>query len=53
MSNTMEKLSYKVKDISLADWGRKEIKLAEEERKLQQRKDALLKTKQLQNEEIN
>jgi len=31
MSNTMEKLSYKVKDISLADWGRKEIKLAEAE----------------------
>ena len=27
----MEKLSYKVKDISLADWGRKEIKLAEAE----------------------
>ena len=31
MSNTTEKLSYKVKDISLADWGRKEIKLAEAE----------------------
>ncbi len=31
MSNTQEKLAYKVKDISLADWGRKEIKLAEAE----------------------
>ncbi len=33
MSNTAveTKLSYKVKDISLASWGRKEIKLAEEE----------------------
>jgi adenosylhomocysteinase len=31
MSNTTEKLAYKVKDISLADWGRKEIKLAEAE----------------------
>jgi adenosylhomocysteinase len=31
MSNTMEKLAYKVKDISLAEWGRKEIKLAEAE----------------------
>lgn len=30
MTNT-EKLPYKVKDISLADWGRKEIKLAEAE----------------------
>ncbi len=30
MINT-EKLPYKVKDISLADWGRKEIKLAEAE----------------------
>jgi len=29
--NTEEKLAYKVKDISLADWGRKEIKLAEAE----------------------
>lgn len=27
----MERLPYKVKDISLADWGRKEIKLAEAE----------------------
>ena len=27
----MEKLAYKVKDISLAEWGRKEIKLAEAE----------------------
>jgi len=31
MSNTTEKLSYKVKDISLAAWGRKEIVLAEAE----------------------
>lgn len=31
MSETQEKLNYKVKDISLADWGRKEIKLAEAE----------------------
>lgn len=31
MSNTTEKLAYKVKDISLADWGRKEIHLAEAE----------------------
>jgi len=31
MSNTMEKVKFKVKDISLADWGRKEIKLAEAE----------------------
>ena len=31
MSNTQEKLSYKVKDISLAEWGRKEIRLAEAE----------------------
>jgi len=31
MSDTQEKLNYKVKDISLADWGRKEIKLAEAE----------------------
>ena len=31
MSNTTEKITYKVKDISLADWGRKEIKLAEAE----------------------
>ena len=29
--STTEKLGYKVKDISLADWGRKEIKLAEAE----------------------
>ncbi len=28
---TKEKLAYKVKDISLADWGRKEIRLAEAE----------------------
>ena len=31
MSNTQEQLKYKVKDISLADWGRKEIRLAEAE----------------------
>lgn len=31
MSDTKERLSYKVKDISLADWGRKEIRLAEAE----------------------
>ena len=31
MSNTQERLAYKVKDISLADWGRKEIRLAEAE----------------------
>lgn len=31
MSNTTEKLAYKVKDISLAEWGRKEIVLAEAE----------------------
>ena len=31
MSDTQEKLSYKVKDISLAEWGRKEIRLAEAE----------------------
>ena len=31
MNNTTEKLPYKVKDISLADWGRKEIKIAEAE----------------------
>ena len=31
MSNTQEKLNFKVKDISLADWGRKEINLAEAE----------------------
>ncbi len=31
MNNTQEKLAYKVKDISLADWGRKEIQLAEAE----------------------
>ncbi|MEX1001506.1 MAG: adenosylhomocysteinase [Crocinitomicaceae bacterium] len=31
MSDTQEKLKYKVKDISLADWGRKEINLAEAE----------------------
>jgi len=29
--STQEKLKYKVKDISLADWGRKEIRLAEAE----------------------
>ena len=31
MDNKVEKLAYKVKDITLADWGRKEIKLAEAE----------------------
>ncbi|NBU46058.1 MAG: adenosylhomocysteinase [Flavobacteriales bacterium] len=31
MNHTTEKLNYKVKDISLAEWGRKEIKLAEAE----------------------
>ncbi len=31
MSQTTEKLPYKVKDISLADWGRKEITIAEAE----------------------
>ncbi|WP_258541036.1 adenosylhomocysteinase [Parvicella tangerina] len=31
MSTMTEKLPYKVKDISLADWGRREIKLAEAE----------------------
>ena len=31
MSETMQKLPYKVKDINLADWGRKEIRLAEAE----------------------
>ncbi|MDA8956700.1 adenosylhomocysteinase [Flavobacteriales bacterium] len=31
MSTTVENLSYKVKDMSLADWGRKEIILAEAE----------------------
>ncbi|MFB0926039.1 MAG: adenosylhomocysteinase [Vicingaceae bacterium] len=31
MSADVEKLPYKVKDISLADWGRKEIKIAEAE----------------------
>ncbi len=31
MSQTTEKLQYKVKDMSLAEWGRKEIELAEAE----------------------
>jgi adenosylhomocysteinase len=31
MSDTQEKVNYKVKDISLAEWGRKEIRLAEAE----------------------
>lgn len=31
MDNTTEKLAYKVKDISLAEWGRKEITIAEAE----------------------
>ena len=31
MESKVEKLVYKVKDITLAKWGRKEIKLAEAE----------------------
>ena len=31
MAQTQEQLKYKVKDLSLADWGRKEIELAEAE----------------------
>ena len=31
MSTTIEYIPYKVKDISLADWGRREIRLAEAE----------------------
>lgn len=31
MTNTTEKLPYKVKDMNLAEWGRKEIRLAEAE----------------------
>ena len=31
MNSTTEKLTYKVKDINLADWGRLEIELAEAE----------------------
>ena len=31
MENSTSILNYKVKDINLADWGRKEIKLAEKE----------------------
>ncbi len=31
MTNTTEKLAYKVKDLSLAEWGRKEMTLAEAE----------------------
>ncbi len=31
MSSQVEKSPYKVKDISLAEWGRKEIKIAEAE----------------------
>ena len=31
VKSDVKKLQYKVKDISLADWGRKEIKLAEAE----------------------
>ena len=30
-TETMKDVQYKVKDISLADWGRKEIRLAEAE----------------------
>ena len=29
MDKTKEKVEFKVKDLNLADWGRKEIKLAE------------------------
>ncbi|MFT7614421.1 MAG: adenosylhomocysteinase, partial [Parvicellaceae bacterium] len=31
MNETTERLPYKVKDISLAEWGRKEMDLAEAE----------------------
>ena len=31
MNTEIEKLPYKVKDISLAEWGRKEITIAEAE----------------------
>jgi len=32
MENTIvKKMNYKVKDISLADWGRKEVEIAEKE----------------------
>jgi adenosylhomocysteinase len=31
MSDTQTKIAYKVKDINLAEWGRKEITLAEAE----------------------
>ncbi len=31
MSTQTQSMNYKVKDITLADWGRKEIKLAEAE----------------------
>ncbi|MEC8610680.1 MAG: adenosylhomocysteinase, partial [Bacteroidota bacterium] len=31
MKSKVEKVSYKVKNITLADWGRKEITLAEAE----------------------
>ena len=31
MNNKIEMLQYKVKDIGLAEWGRKEINLAEAE----------------------
>ncbi|MCR9054764.1 MAG: adenosylhomocysteinase, partial [bacterium] len=31
MQSVDQKLKYKVKDINLADWGRKEIELAEAE----------------------
>ncbi|HEX9740501.1 MAG TPA: adenosylhomocysteinase, partial [Ignavibacteriaceae bacterium] len=31
IKSDVKKLPFKVKDISLADWGRKEIKLAEAE----------------------
>ncbi|MCB0774325.1 MAG: adenosylhomocysteinase, partial [Flavobacteriales bacterium] len=31
MAQTQEQLKYKVKDLALAEWGRKEIELAEAE----------------------
>ena len=31
MSTKIEKMNFKVKDMSLSEWGRKEIKLAEAE----------------------
>ena len=47
MNETVEKyIPYKVKDISLAEWGRREIELAEAEeakRKAEEEKEALKK----------